>query len=147
MRSSKDCRSNAPVIDWWWYFSSKFKEVLNPDYNLDSSPRSDPFLGIRSSLCDSDLASTLVSPVTVSEALSHLKMNKSDGANLSSNHFICASTTLIDFLSKLYTAMLHHRHVPKSLHGCSLQPILKFGKDSSNSDAAPILFIARMLHT
>ena len=90
---------------------------------------------IESSLSSSDLASISVSPHTVSEALSHLKSNKSDGTSLMSNHFIFASTSLVHLLSKLFTAMLRHGYVPKSLRDCVLQPILKPGKDPSDSDS------------
>ena len=51
-----------------------------------------------------------------------------------SNYFICASSVLSAFLSKLFTAMLRHGYVPKSLRDCILQPIPKPGKDSSVSD-------------
>ena len=50
------------------------------------------------------------------------------------NHFTCASSTLTQPLSKLFPAMLRHDYVPKSLRDCVLQPILKPGKDPSDSD-------------
>ena len=65
---------------------------------------------------------------------SDLKMNKSDGTQLVSNHFTCASSALTQPLSKLFTAMLQHGYIPKSLRDCVSQPILKPGKDPSDSD-------------
>ena len=102
---------------------------LNSDYSSHSL-----LTNIESSL-SSDLASISVTPHTVSEALLHLKSNKSDGTSLMSSHFILASTSLVHLLSKLFTAMLCHGYVPKSLRDCVLQPILKPGKDPSDSDS------------
>ena len=61
-------------------------------------------------------------------------MNKSDGTQPVSNHFTCASSALTQPLSKRFTAMLWHGYVPESLRDCVLQPILKPGKDPSDSD-------------
>ena len=58
---------------------------------------------IECSLSSDDLAAIFVSPVTVSDALSLLKLNKSDGIQLVSNHFIHASTSLILPLSKFFS--------------------------------------------
>ena len=69
-----------------------------------------------------------------SEALARIKPGKSDGSNLLSNHYICTSSTLTPYLSKLFTVMLRHGHVPKCLRDCVLQPIPKPGKDPSDSD-------------
>ena len=79
----------------------------------------------KSSPSSNDLSSIIVSPNTVSEALVHLKLNKSDGTQLASNHFIYAATPLSKPLSKLFTAMLQHGYVPESLRDCVLQPIVK----------------------
>ena len=89
---------------------------------------------LNASLNQADLISCSISITTVIEALSHLKLAKSDGTALVSNHFICASSILSAFLSKLFTAMLRHGYVPKSLRDCILQPIPKPGKDFSVSD-------------
>ena len=103
--------------------------------NTDGSSSNPSLSNIHASLSSSDLTAISVSPHTVSEALSHLKMNKSDGTQLVSNHFICGSTPLIHTLSKLFTAMLRHGYVPKSVRDCVLRPIVKPGKDPSDSDS------------
>ena len=72
---------------------------------------------------------------TVSDALSRIKAGKSDGSTLISNHFIYASSSLTEFLSKLFTAMLRHGYVPQCLRDCIMQPIPKPGKDPSDSDS------------
>ena len=64
------------------------------------------------SLFSTDLSSFSVSPGCVSKALAHLKLKKSDGTQLHSNHFICAATSLLVPLSKLFTAMLRHGMSP-----------------------------------
>ena len=101
-------------------FGDKLQSLLNSDNS------SHPLLtNIESSLSSSDLASISVSPHTVSEAVSLLKSNKSDGTSLMSNHLILVSNSLVHLLSKLFTAMLRHGYVPKSLGDYVLQPILK----------------------
>ena len=67
-------------------------------------------------------------------ALSRIKLGKSDGTNLFSNYYICASSVLVDFLSNLFTTMLRHGHIPKCLCDYVLQPISKPGKDPADSD-------------
>ena len=129
--------TTAPCVDHYSCntdIANAFGDKLHSLLNSDNS--SHPLLAdIERSLSSSDLASISVSPHTVSEALSHLRSNKSDGTSLMSNHFIFASTSLVHLLSKLFTAMLRHGYVPKSLRDCVLQPILKPGKDPSDSDS------------
>ena len=132
--SSKGLNSTAPIVDGCSSdtdisnaFATKLKSLLNTD---SSDSRSELFAKVESSLSQSDLASTLVSSGTVSDALSRIKADKSDGSTLSSNHFICASSSLSDYLAKLFTAMLWHGYVPHCLRNCILQPIPKPGKDS-----------------
>ena len=43
--------------------------------------------------------------------------------------------TLTGVLSRLFTAMLRHGYIPECLRDCILKPILKPGKDPSNSDS------------
>ena len=113
-------------------FSSKLKDLLNSA--IDSHTRSDLLSDVNSLLTHSDLASICISQSVVSTALSHLKMGNSEGTALLSNHFICASTALTEFLSNLFTIMLRHGHMPNCLRDCILQPIPKPGKDPSISD-------------
>ena len=135
-KSNKGTRSKIPCVDKCSSdtdianaFGSKLRRLLNNDISSNSLVND-----LASSLSPFDLAVIFVSPITVSEALSHLKLNKSDGTQLVSNHFTCASPALTQPLSKLFTAMLQHGYVPKSLRDCVLQPILKPGKDPSDSD-------------
>ena len=103
--------------------------LLNSSSN--SCVSSDLLREISASLGDLNIASHKISTATVAEALSHLKYG---GTSLSSDHFLCASPVLSDFLSNLFTAMLRHGHVPACLRDCILQPIPKPGKDPSLSD-------------
>ena len=137
--STKGRRTNAPVIDDLsdnvgiaGLFSSKLNDILNS--GCSSAARTDLVSFLNSSLCITDLEGTTISSGTVSAALSQLKLGKSEGTNLLSDHFICASPVLKEFLSNLFTAMLRHGYVPSSLRDCILQPIPKTGKDPSNSD-------------
>ena len=102
---SKSNKGSASIIDGYSgndnianAFSSKLQGLLNSDNSLNSDLTSK----IESSLSSSDLVSTLVSSGTVSEALSHLKSDKSDGTQLKSNHFILPSSSLASPLSKLF---------------------------------------------
>ena len=71
----------------------------------------------------------------MSDVLRRIKTGKSDGTNLFSDHFVCASSSLSDFLAKFFTALLRYGYTPESLRDCVLQPILKPGKDPTNSDS------------
>ena len=138
-KSSKGTMSSVPIVDGYSSdldisntFSAKIKNLLNSNTSLDSC--SSLLSNIESSLSSSDLASISVSTSTIAEAISHLKPNKSDGSLLSSNHFIHASSTLIDVLSQLFTSILRHGYIPECLRDCVLHPIPKPGKDPSVSD-------------
>ena len=92
-KSTQGTRSNAPCVDQCSCdadIANVFRTKLQDLLNASNSSISD----IGCSLSSSDLATTFVSPITVYGALSHLKTNKSDGTQLVSNHFICASTSL-----------------------------------------------------
>ena len=149
-KSAKGRKATAPVIDNQStdddisnLFSTQLKGVLNSANN--SVNRSKLLTTVSDSLCSSDLDSVSVTPSIVLEASSHLKRGKSDGTPLSSNHFICTSEVLCEPLSKLFTTILRHGHIPSCLRDCILQPIPKPGKDPSVSDnyrpiaLAPIL--------
>ena len=138
-KSAKGRKTAAPVIDNQSndkdisnLFSINLKTVLNSANDL--SNRSELLTTVSDSLSAEDLNAASISPNIVSEASSHLKLGKSDGTPLCSNHFICASTVLCEPLSKLFTAILRHGHIPCCLRDCILQPIPKPGKDPSVSD-------------
>ena len=114
-------------------FESKLKSLLNSQDDLES--RSNLLTVIETSLSSDDLVSTNISPEVVSMALKRIKPGKSDGTDLFSDHFRYASSSLSDFLAKFFTVMLRHGHIPESLRDCVLQPVLKPGKDSCNSDS------------
>ena len=102
---------------------SKLRSLLNVDNSFHSLVSY-----IESSLSPSDLDAILISPHTFSEALSHLKSNKSDGTQLVVALFVLLRLWSNHSLT-FFTAMLRHGCVPKSLQDCVLQPILKPGKD------------------
>ena len=87
---SKGASATAPCVDHCSCdvdIANAFGDKLHSLLNSDNS--SQPLLANNeSSLSSSELASISVSPLTVSEALAHLKSNKSDGTLLMSNHFI-----------------------------------------------------------
>ena len=148
-KSSKGPNSTAPIVDGCSSdtdisnaFATKLQSLLN---TRTSHSRSELFAKVESSLSFSDLASTLVSNGTVSDALSCIKAVKSDGSTLSSNHFIYASSSLTDFLAKLFTAMLWHGYVPYCLRNCILQPIPKPEKYPSDSDSYQSIALAPTL--
>ena len=149
-KSVKGRKTAAPMIDNQGndkdisnLFSINLKMVLNSANNL--SNHSGLLTTVSDSLSAADLKSASITPNVVSEASSHLKLGKSDGTPLCSNHFICTATVLCKPLSKLFTAILRHGHIPCCLRDCVLQPIPKPGKDPSVSDnyrpiaLAPIL--------
>ena len=128
-KSTQGHRADAPVIDGFSeddevsnLFSTKLNNILSSGCNL--SARSDLFSSLDSSLCISDLKDTFISPSITAESLSHLKLGKSEGTNLLSNHFVYASPVLSNFLSDLFTAMLRHGYVPISLRDCILHQFL-----------------------
>ena len=138
-KSAKGRKTTAPVIDNQStdddisnLFSTQMKGVLNSANN--SINRSKLLTTVSDSLCASGLTSVSVTPSIVLEASFHLKRGKSDGTPLCSNHFICISEVLCEPLSKLFTAILRHGHIPSCLRDCILQPIPKPGKDPSVSD-------------
>ena len=89
------------------------------------------------------ILSVLASPQQSS--LAQLKLGKSEGTNLLSNHYICASPVLPEFLSNLFTAMLRHGYVPNSLKDCIFLPIRKPAKDPSISDNYRLIALAPTL--
>ena len=111
------------------HFASKIQLTLNSE-NSDS--RDALFHSINSSLTSSDLTHLSISYDCVSEAFRHIKRGKSD--NLASDHFISAAPAISSFLASLFTAILRHGHLPKSLQDCVLVPIPKGKKDPSLSE-------------
>ena len=139
IKTSKGHRITPPVIDGpsdkaeiAGMFSAKMQGLLNSTCN--DHARLEVLSDINDSLNQEDMISCSTSVNTVTEARSHLKFDKSDGTVLNSNHFICAASVLSTCLSKLFTAMLRHGHVTKSLRECVMQPIPKPKKDASVSD-------------
>ena len=112
---------------------TKLQSLLNSDTDLDS--RSALLASINTSITSNDLASIIISPEVVSEALGRTKSGKADGTNLVSDHTLYASSSLTVFLSSFFTTILRHGYIPASLRDCVLQPVLKPGKDPGNSDS------------
>ena len=116
-KSAKGRKTAAPVIDNQSndedisnLFSINLKTVLNTANDL--SNRSELLTTVSDSLSAADLKSASITPNVVSEASSHLKLGKPDGTPLCSNHFICTSTVFCEPLSKLFTAISRHGHIP-----------------------------------
>ena len=114
-------------------FATKLQSLLNSDTDLVS--RSALLASINTSITSNDLASIIISPEVVSEALGRTKSGKADGTNLVSDHILYASSSLTVFLSSFFTTILRHGYIPASLRDCVLQPVLKPGKDPGNSDS------------
>ena len=114
-------------------FKNKLSSLLNSHCDLES--RTNLLSSIETSLSSDDLMSIHISPELVSMAFKRLKSGKSDRSDLFSDHFLFASSSLSDFLSKFFTTILRHGHIPESFRDCVLQPILKPGKDPCNSDS------------
>ena len=112
-------------------FAHKMKSLLN---SCDSQPRDECYKFIADSLTSLDLMSVSITPSRVNNALSRLKRGKSDGTNLTSNHFALASAELVDVLSRLFTAILRHGYMPKCIRDCTVRPVPKPGKDPTVSD-------------
>ena len=90
------------------------------------------------SKCDNGLChnSHYINPNSVSDAISKLKCNKSDGVHiLVSDYLIHSCTSLRVHLSLLFTAMLCHGINPRSMNLSTIIPIPKNRKKCLNVSA------------
>ena len=102
IKSFKGHRINSTVIDGpssraeiVGMFSEKMQDLLNSTSNV--GVRTEVLSDLKASLNQGDFASCSISVTSAIDAFSHLKMGKSDGTALISNHFICASSALSTF--------------------------------------------------
>ena len=149
-KSAKGSTSNSHAVDGHANdadisnaFASKLHSLLNSGNSTEA--RSEMLSVIEDYLSSSDLTESLITTSVVSEALSHLNAGKSDGTQFLSDHFLCISFSLDDCLSRIFTAMLRHGYVPNSLRDCVLQPIIKPGKDPTDSDSYRAIALAPTL--
>ena len=97
------------------HFAAKLSSILNSCDGVDQNHRKSEVQSLITSENISDtISDTCISLEAVSEALVNLKKFKSDGK---SNHFVYAAPVLS---SDLFTAILRHGVMPKSLGDCTL---------------------------
>ena len=86
------------ISDMW---ASKLEILLNSGNGHDH----DCLLEVlySSSFCSSDLDIVSISSNTILTALSHLKLGKSDGSGLSSDHWVHAAPAIAGLLASLFT--------------------------------------------
>ena len=67
------------------------------------------------------------------DAISQIKMHKSDSCGLSSEHLKSSASAISDSLAVFFTTILRHGYMPKAFRDCVLVPIPKGSKDASCS--------------
>ena len=80
-------------------------------------------LNSKSSLSDSQLSSIYVTEDDVLDAISQIKMHKSDSCGLSSEHLKSSASAISDSPAVFFTTILRHGYMPKAFHNCVLVPI------------------------
>ena len=109
-------------------FASKLKGTLNThssSLHLHSS--------FHSALTESDVCDVTFSEADVLEAISHLKLGKSDAEGVHSEHVTLASSALASPLAMFFTSLLRHGYLPQCLRDCVLVPLPKRNKDTTCS--------------
>ena len=86
------------------------------------------------SLSSFNLESIQFSPKYILQAICNLKLSKSDGSGLSSDHLVNAAPVISSTLADLCTAIIRHGHMPEALSNCNLVLIPKGQKDPTKSD-------------
>ena len=91
-------------------------------------------------------ASFSVSVECIHSAFSKLKLSKSDGSILVSDHLVLCLPAIAQLIAYLFTAMIHHSLCPNcSCRDCTLVPIPKSGKDPSSSESYRAIALAPTL--
>ena len=109
-------------------FASKLKGTLNThssSLHLHSS--------FHSALTESDVCDVTFSEADVLEAISRLKLGKSDAEGVHSEHVTLASSALASPLAMFFTSLLRHGYLPQCLRDCVLVPLPKRNKDTTCS--------------
>jgi len=149
VNKSKHCINKPPVIDGvsgdtqvTELWSAKFKELYN---RCDPSKRDSLLDQLHSVITREDLATIAVDSDTVVGALKRLKLGKSDGRSLMSDHVLRAPPLLASKLSRLFTALLHHGYTAGCLRDSIIQPIPKGLKDPAISTNYRVIALASCL--
>ena len=69
----------------------------------------------------------------VLDAISQIKMHKSDSCGLFSEHLKSSASAISESLAVFFTTILRHGYMPKAFRDCVLIPIPKGSKDASCS--------------
>ena len=123
-------------------FASKVSSYLNTH---DPHPSGVLLSFLSSTISKVDTASFSISIECVRSAFSKLKLSKSDGSLLVSDHLIMCLPVIAEPLSVLFTAMIRHSFMPKLFRDCTLVPIPKNGKDPNFSDSYRAIALAPTL--
>ena len=86
-----------------------------------------------SALTESDVCDVTFSEADVLEAISRLKLGKSDAEGVHSEHVTLASSALASPLAMFFTSLLRHGYLPQCLRDCVLVPLPKRNKDTTCS--------------
>ena len=86
-------------------------------------------------ICESECHTHVISSINIHSAIKKLKSGKNDGFDgLTSDYILNASPVLYEYLSFLFTCMLHHSFSPSTFCISTMIPIPKrFNKDLSKS--------------
>ena len=113
-------------------FASNLGHTLNSN---SSSSHTSIQSSLQSSITPSDLTSIDFSEEDVLEAMSHIKLGKSDGDGIFSEHIFYASSVLAFPLAAFFTSILRHGFMPQCLRDCILIPVAKKNKDVTCSSS------------
>ena len=111
-------------------WASKLSNLLNTH---SPTSRESLYTSLKSALSDSQLSSIYVTEDDVLDAISQIKMHKSDSCGLSSEHLKSSASAISDSLAVFFTTILRHGYMPKAFRDCVLVPIPKGSKDASCS--------------
>ena len=84
-------------------------------------------------MTESDVCDVTFSEADVLEAISRLKLGKSDAEGVHSEHVTLASSALASPLAMFFTSLLRHGYLPQCLRDCVLVPLPKRNKDTTCS--------------
>ncbi len=90
---------------------------------------------VESLITAADVDDVVFSVGLVEDCIKVLGRNKSDGSNLSSNHYVLAASILAPPVAEFFSALLRHGFIPTGIRDCVLIPIPKPLKDPSVSDS------------
>ena len=123
-------------------WSDKLQSLLNSSDTASCDALTN---SLSDSLSSSDLESIQFSSECILQAICNLKLSKSDGSGLSSDHLVHIAPVISNTLADLCTAIIHHGHMPEALSNCILVPIAKGQKDPTKSNNYRPIALAPML--